>query len=406
MEKYSGLYGSKNNKIIDIIPFSDEYNIHLNSNTVMINGIDNMNNSQYLPNGTYHFSASSTASLDKQPYMAFDNSLNSFWQCDFSGNTDKTINKTYTSYKQNPYNTVSYDHTISPYVGGGDDTNTWTTVINGNQINGEWLQVQLPSSVYLYTYDILTPTGASSPFLFAVVGSKDGVEWSYIDQQTTANDNVKNNTMSYNVNSTQKFYYYRLIITEIIGNNPYIQILKWKLKGGTHLNVMLNNEPTTHTTSITQYVSDSSSSGPTSSTPLNTTRTTHTTATTSTTATTTQQPTRNPTLRNTIAITTPPRIETFTSLSRSMETTKSNGGYMLSSNDNKPVAYPLNTEIITVRDDIEDRNDIDLGYNSNICITSSIDDDTLYNDDPIIYISITLGVITISLYMLYLTKNK
>lgn len=418
MEKQSGLYNSIDNNIdvIDIIPFRDEYNIEINSNTVTINGIDNMNNPHYLPNGEYHFSASSVANSSNQPYLAFNNDVQSFWQCDFSGNTDNTISKTYNSYSQNPYQLVSYDKTISPYVGGGDDTNTWTTLINGSQVNGEWLQVQLPYSVYLYEYNILTPSNGSSPFLFAVVGSNDGVNWKYVDQQNAANKDDINT--SYRVNSTEKFSYFRLIITEIVGDNPYIQILRWKLKGGTHLNVMVENEQPTQITSVIDIALSTSDFNPivTNSIgygvvtqPIGTMGNIRATnayvpipttfgdiiATTIPQKTIKASTTTNPI--NSIPVTSKSasKIEQFTSLST--ENIDKNNGYT-----------PIDKNI----------KNLDLGYNSNISNTSTSSSNnnsinrydnvitSLYNDDPIIYISITLGVLTISLYMIYLTKNK
>ena len=401
---YSSHYGSLPTKpivkidTIDVIPLKPEYDSHVISNIVTVTGIDNENIINYSPNGLYVFSASSTLNAKCQPYMAFNNSLSNYWQCDASGNADKTVSKTYNIYSQDPYETVNYGNNISPYVGGGDKTNTWSTTVNNSQIVGEWLQVQLPYSVYLYKYNILTPSGGSSPYLYVVVGSNDGNHWRYIDQQNGSNvvpDMSGNtNSVSYSVNSTEKFSYFRLIITEITGDNAFIQIVRWKLEGGMRAKIMIKDvdvafatiQPTPIGTALptTAGIALPTTAGIALPTTTGTALpTTAGIALTTSGISTTMTPTSTP--FNT------KKIETFTTLSRSMDM------YRDSSIQNHDVARePTYNNSPSFKD---------LGYVTPPNTMKPEQENINATEDPLIYLSVMLGVITISLYILYTTKK-
>lgn len=212
-----------------VIPLSEKDSGKINSNTSTVSGVNNKNILLYFPNGKYIFTASSTANVNSSPYMAFDGDLTTFWQCNTKGN----------NYKTDPYKLGNYLDNTSPYVGGGDSATTWTTTINGIDVGGEWLQVQIPYATYVHQYSIYTPIQSSYPYLFTVVGSNDGVTWNYIDQQNEAMSyfDVANsvNVMTFKVNSTDKYSYFRLVITEISKYTPFIQICSWSIIGGTKL---------------------------------------------------------------------------------------------------------------------------------------------------------------------------
>jgi len=225
-----------------IIPLPEKYSKKINSNTSTVSGVDNKNILLYFPNGKYIFTASSTANANTSPYMAFDGDLTTFWQCDVNGNTDTTVTKSYNTYKSDPYKLGYYLDDTSPYVGGGDSTITWSTTINGIDIEGEWLQLQIPYAAYVHQYSIYTPISSSYPYLFTVVGSTDGINWNYIDQQNEAvsyfDDTNQINVMTFNVNSTDKYSYFRLIITEISKYTSFIKISNWSIIGGIRLKKM------------------------------------------------------------------------------------------------------------------------------------------------------------------------
>jgi len=229
-----------------IVPLPEKYSGKINSNTSTVSGVDNKNILLYFPNGKYTFTASSTANANTSPYMAFDGDLTTVWQCDINGNKDKTMTKRYNTYKSDPYKLGYYLDDTSPYVGGGDSTTMWTTTVNGIDVGGEWLQLQIPYAAYVHQYSIYTPISSSYPYLFTVVGSNDGINWNYIDQQNEAvsyfDDANQVNVMTFNVNSTDKYSYFRLVITEISKYTSFIQVCSWSIIGGTKLKNMTEME--------------------------------------------------------------------------------------------------------------------------------------------------------------------
>lgn len=322
----------------------------INSNSSKVTGVDNRNIPLYFPNGTYLFSASSTANINTAPYMAFDNNFSSYWQCDFAGNGDNTVTRSYNDYKTNPYALDNYVDNTAPYVGGGDKTNKWSTKVNGVDVHGEWLQLQIPFAAYVHQYSIYTPIGSSWPFMFVMVGSNDGLTWSYVDQQnevTSYYDNGKNaNVMTYNVNSVEKFSFLRLVATELSRSTPFIQICGWNIIGGTHREKMEN------------LVFETAA------------------------VTTTTTPTH--------AETTKPKSEAFTSLSRSMDTRNNHHGHEqhathLGSMDHRMDHHlGIDHGFFNVRDRIDDAAPVFPIY--------------IRQDNTILYLSAFLGILTLVLF--------
>lgn len=144
-----------------------------------------------LTEGTYTIKASAViGSYD--PYFAFDK-----------------------SYTTAPWATAGQYYTSNPatYSGGK------STTVSGSTVNGEWIQLQVPTSFVLKGYAVTaegsyntssTATRTASQFVLA--GSTDGSTWTTIDSQTTQVFfsgerkiySVSGNTTSYN--------YYRFII--------------------------------------------------------------------------------------------------------------------------------------------------------------------------------------------------
>ena len=231
----------KNNQMIQILPLPG--NVKFTSSTQMISGIPNVaQDPTYLPNGNYIITASSYASDDTQPYNAFNGDEVKCWQSDFSGNTNYNVNtNSHPQYVQQPYN----EGNPSTYQGGGSTNNTFvTTVGEVNQkqsyIKGEWIQIQLPYSIHLFRYSLLTPpyTEASTyPIKFVIVGSNDGRIWNSVDfRNSTADGNppiASHPYKLYNINTTQKYSYFRLIFSEMSGKIPYVRLNQWNLWGVT-----------------------------------------------------------------------------------------------------------------------------------------------------------------------------
>lgn len=198
-------------------------------------------------NGDYIATASSYSNgqvnslTNTKAFNAFNGSTTTFWQSDFMNNPDYDSNKFLNkAYSQNPYT----EENPSSYQGGGIVNNTYGTIVtsgkNNTTINGEWLQIQLPYSIHLYKYDILTPfIGEKNTFpkKFLVVGSNDGKTWNYIDQRNVQNISGSATPVTYNVNSSTKYSYFRLIISELEEGNGYVAINQWNLTGTFFLTV-------------------------------------------------------------------------------------------------------------------------------------------------------------------------
>ena len=104
-----------------------------------------------------------------------------------------------------------------------------TTVdVNGTSYQGEWIQLQMPSSIVLSSYQINSP-GSQGPSLFYLLGSRDGVNWSLVDQRS---GQVTNGTyLTYSVSSGQAFTYFRLVTNKISGGSSYVQIYEIVFNG-------------------------------------------------------------------------------------------------------------------------------------------------------------------------------
>jgi hypothetical protein len=149
--------------------------------------------------GTYVASASSEYSLWKA-WMAFDQGATNFWQI---------ATGTYTA-------NVPYSGLIT------------TIDINGKSYPGEWLQIQLPSSIVLSNYSTTNSSGgAQIPTAWWILGSCDGTNWYLVDErsnQSTSSAIVTNYPIS-----SQAFSYFRIVIR--IANNTFPLISEWTLNG-------------------------------------------------------------------------------------------------------------------------------------------------------------------------------
>jgi len=232
--------------LIQVLPLPN--GSRLTSNTTQVAGISKQSIKDYDPNGTYIVSSSSVASDEAAAYNAFNGSELKYWQCDYKNNPNYNSYKVgYTKYTQDPFNSAQ----PSSYQGGGDATNNWSTKIgeSGKEsaLSGEWLQVQLPYQIYLYKYVIQSPgysTQVSTfPTKFTVVGSNDGKMWSYVDQRNLSPNELPASIWpkkTFNINTTNKFSYFRLIISEMSQGMNIVRINKWNLFGITYVSVNPN----------------------------------------------------------------------------------------------------------------------------------------------------------------------
>lgn len=250
---------------LQIVPFPSINQIKENSFTIskpFYN--DNDTFKEYNFKGDYNITSSSNLT---DAYKAFTNT--GTWKSD---NTYKVTDYTSSYYIGNKVTTV--DQQINPQKTYGNTI-----------MKGEWLQISLPRDkpLYLFRYSICVPnTGSVSavyptsrdpnnntyiyptplppnrkytssfPKSFTVVGSNDGIKWFFIDQQTYVEPpdidliknnadraslnnmkgvNIDNNTFNFELNTVNRYTFYRLIITELFPGNSNASITTWGLYG-------------------------------------------------------------------------------------------------------------------------------------------------------------------------------
>lgn len=239
----SGISSLNNITPIQLVPFTDN-DIMFTSSKLSVTKPIVDNSFSYTHMGDYVISASSFKNDTCAPYRAFNNVSSSYWETDSSGNEDfnspSTEKRTYSSaYIQNPFSNSTLAN--SAYQGGGLKSNTWSTMVGQNPIQGEWLQIALPSiaPIFLYKYSILTPVPVGGimtfPSKFMVVGSSDGQNWDYVDQQNLSSprDTSDGKPVFFNLNVTKNYNYYRLIVSEMFKQNSVLRINELALYGTT-----------------------------------------------------------------------------------------------------------------------------------------------------------------------------
>ena len=105
------------------------------------------------------------------------------------------------------------------YYGGGAYQGAVTTVdVLGNSYPGGWLQIQMPVSIILSSYQLATDSG-NQIRTWVILGSRDGINWTLVDSQpfTTAWTNFVQRTFT--PTTTQAYNYFRLVVSNSSGNN-------------------------------------------------------------------------------------------------------------------------------------------------------------------------------------------
>ena len=112
--------------IIQAIPLP---NITFSSMESGQSGIDNKSIKGYEPNGKYVIKTSSNYNDNTQGFNAFNETTNTYWECDNVNNNNTSMTKNYSKYTQTPYSGI----TPSSYLGGGSENNTWSTKVGPNK---------------------------------------------------------------------------------------------------------------------------------------------------------------------------------------------------------------------------------------------------------------------------------
>jgi hypothetical protein len=118
--------------------------------------------SQAYGNGTYIATASDTYNTSYLPYFAFDAT---FYEGYGIGNVNNG----------NRWNST----------GNGSYTTTYTGATSGLTQNGSWLQIQLPGSIPLNSYQLYQNDWSIPILSWLLLGSTNGTAWYLVDSQTT-----------------------------------------------------------------------------------------------------------------------------------------------------------------------------------------------------------------------------
>jgi hypothetical protein len=151
-------------------------------------------------NGVYVSSASSyfVTSGTENPWRAFDKNNNGTWWTTLSG-----------SYSDGTYTAGVYFTTIS-----------------GISYGGEWIQIRLPSSVFVNSYTIYNSAtwNSRAPVDFKLAGSNDGSNWTLVDNQVGITSWISSTTnLTFTPSNPGAYSYYRLCVTKI-GTGGYLSI--------------------------------------------------------------------------------------------------------------------------------------------------------------------------------------
>ena len=174
----------------------------MTANSTTISGITGTN---IFMNGNYVASSSSDGQ-GTLPWVMFDGINTTWWICNYGGS----------SYGQDAYNgSPSYS-----YRGGASGGQFVTSIVSGQTISGEWLQMKFPYAFILTGYSYV---GRSSPYIgYAVViaGSNDGTTWTQVESKTYTPGTVpaSGTVSTISTPSTIKYSYYRVICILAPGN--------------------------------------------------------------------------------------------------------------------------------------------------------------------------------------------
>jgi len=150
-------------------------------------------------------------------WKVFDKDINTYWN----------TNYTYTGTGANSSNT---------YI-----VNTYSTTVSGSTVYGEWIQIQMPTAIYPYTYTLTPPYDAAVvqrgfPYQWTLAGSNDGAMWTTVDTQNGINTwtNLTPKTFT-SASSSTAYSYYRLIVQAVNSystlTSQLLNISEWTVNG-------------------------------------------------------------------------------------------------------------------------------------------------------------------------------
>ena len=112
----------------------------------------------------------------------------------------------------------------STYDASGVFTGSYSTVIDGVTVNGEWLQLQMSNGRVFGSYDLAADHSnvARMPKSFTVAVSNDGINWIGIGSKTESTQYTSLSSKSYtaSLSSWKLFSYIRLVVHSPLRETP------------------------------------------------------------------------------------------------------------------------------------------------------------------------------------------
>ena len=105
----------------------------------------------------------------------------------------------------------------------------------GNSYTGEWLQIQVPTSIIVSTTTLVGALNGQTKNVkgFTILGSRDGLNW--VQVYTTVNSGFSSSpaqSLSFTVSATQAYTYYRLVAqTTFATTGNTWELIEWVLNG-------------------------------------------------------------------------------------------------------------------------------------------------------------------------------
>jgi hypothetical protein len=167
-------------------------------------------------NGNYTATASSIYGGNLYAYRAFDKNPLNIWNSNSSA-----------------YNTTT----------GAYGTTTYSTMVSGSTIYGEWLDLLLPVPIALSSYSIQARSDSDytqTPYTWILAGTNNGgTTWTQVDSQSARSFTQLSQIITFTVNSSITYNEYRIIITSIQpGGNGYTSIGEMYLYTSTNTNTI------------------------------------------------------------------------------------------------------------------------------------------------------------------------
>jgi hypothetical protein len=121
--------------------------------------------------------------------------------------------------------TSGYSSGFNTYVSGAQGGYFTTSDINGTVYQGDWVQIQMPTSIVLSNYSIAGVSTGYLPNKFWILGSRDGTNWNLVDSRTgVTNWPSSAGYLNFNTSASAAFTYFRIVMFSVQNSGAYAQL--------------------------------------------------------------------------------------------------------------------------------------------------------------------------------------